>query len=182
MRLATPPAANRIPLPVHRWPRLICRGASKTGRYPRPSNDGGSGVNVLKPHLCIPVRTLPSPDTPEREIERRTGVDCKTICSHPRAMAFRLISFASFEPGRATNPGALPRASGDTASAPDPGAQPWAREASAVHARAGHAGNEPLSGLVASTDRDCERDAGQAGGANPCGGQRQGKHARLFDG
>ncbi|MCA3069205.1 MAG: IS21 family transposase [Rhodocyclaceae bacterium] len=41
----------------------------------------------MKPHLRITVQTLLSTDTPQREIERRTGVDRKTIRSHARAMA-----------------------------------------------------------------------------------------------
>jgi transposase len=44
-------------------------------------------VNVLKPHLRITVQTLLSTGTPQREIERRTGVDRKTIRSYARAMA-----------------------------------------------------------------------------------------------
>jgi transposase len=44
-------------------------------------------VNVLKPHLRITVQTLLSTDTPQREIERRTGVDRKTIRRYARAMA-----------------------------------------------------------------------------------------------
>ena len=44
-------------------------------------------MNVLKPHLRITVQTLLSTGTPQREIERRTGVDRKTIRSYARAMA-----------------------------------------------------------------------------------------------
>ena len=44
-------------------------------------------MNVLKPHLRITVQTLLSTDTPQREIERRTGVDRKTIRRYARAMA-----------------------------------------------------------------------------------------------
>lgn len=41
----------------------------------------------MKPHLRITVQTLLSTGTPQREIERRTGVDRKTIRSYARAMA-----------------------------------------------------------------------------------------------
>jgi transposase len=40
---------------------------------------GGKGLNVLKPHLRITIRTLLSTGTSQREIERLTGVDRKTI-------------------------------------------------------------------------------------------------------
>jgi transposase len=36
-------------------------------------------VNVLKPHLRITVQTLLGRGTSQREIERMTGVDRKTI-------------------------------------------------------------------------------------------------------
>jgi len=40
---------------------------------------GSKGLNVLKPHLRITIRTLLSRGTSQREIERLTGVDRKTI-------------------------------------------------------------------------------------------------------
>jgi transposase len=43
-------------------------------------------VNVLKPHLKTTVATLLASGTPQREIERRTGVDRKTIRALLRAM------------------------------------------------------------------------------------------------
>jgi hypothetical protein len=43
-------------------------------------------VNVLKPHRRIMVETLLSSDATHREIERRTGVDRKTIRRYARAM------------------------------------------------------------------------------------------------
>jgi transposase len=43
-------------------------------------------VNVLKPHLRTTVATLLASGTPQREIERRTGVDRKTIRALRRAM------------------------------------------------------------------------------------------------
>lgn len=39
----------------------------------------GEGVNVLKEHLRVTVETLPARGVSQREIERRTGVDRKTI-------------------------------------------------------------------------------------------------------
>ena len=36
-------------------------------------------MNVLKPHLRITIETLLKNGTSQREIERRTGVDRKTI-------------------------------------------------------------------------------------------------------
>jgi len=40
---------------------------------------GGKGLNVLKAHLRVTIRTLLSTGTRQREIERLTGVDRKTI-------------------------------------------------------------------------------------------------------
>ena len=44
-------------------------------------------MNVLKPHLRITIDTLLARGTPHREIERRTGVDRKTIRRYARLLA-----------------------------------------------------------------------------------------------
>jgi len=41
-------------------------------------------VNVLKPHLRVTIRTLLSGGASQREIERLTGVDRKTIRRYER--------------------------------------------------------------------------------------------------
>jgi transposase len=46
---------------------------------------GGTEVNVLKPHLKTTIATLLADGTSQREIERRTGVDRKTIRALRRA-------------------------------------------------------------------------------------------------
>ena len=46
----------------------------------------GAEVNVLKPHLKTTVATLLANGASQREIERRTGVDRKTIRSLLRTM------------------------------------------------------------------------------------------------
>jgi len=56
-----------------------------------PSNDEGEGVNVLKDHLRITVETLLARGTTQREIERRTGVNRRTI----RALAAKCSGVAT---------------------------------------------------------------------------------------
>jgi transcriptional regulator with XRE-family HTH domain len=69
-------------------------------------------VNVLKPHLQTTLRTLLEAGASQREIERVTGIDRKTIRSYQRKFA-------------ASNPrmDVLPRSAGRSMpSAPSPSA------------------------------------------------------------
>jgi transcriptional regulator with XRE-family HTH domain len=47
-------------------------------------NEGEKGLNVLKPHLRISIQTLLERGATQREIERFTGVDRKTIRRYQR--------------------------------------------------------------------------------------------------
>jgi len=91
-------------------------------------------VNVLKAHLRITIDTLHRTGTPHREIERRTGVDRKTIRRYVRlaAEAAAAAAAAANSPGVATGfgaggpqtppprPPAVPPARGGTLSACEP--------------------------------------------------------------
>ena len=57
-------------------------------------------MNVLKPHLQTTVLTLLAAGKSQREIERVTGVDRKTI----RSLAARATEEVSNSPGVATGP------------------------------------------------------------------------------
>ena len=75
-------------------------------------------MNVLKPHLRITVQTLLSTDTPQREIERRTGVDRKTIRRDARAMAnFPGVATGFSEAGAQIPPPRPPAPEGGAAGA-----------------------------------------------------------------
>jgi transposase len=60
-------------------------------------------VNVLKPHLQTTLRTLLEAGASQREIERITGVDRKTIRAYERRFAAEAA--AANSPGVATDPG-----------------------------------------------------------------------------
>src|SRR5437667_12647701 len=91
------------------------------GTLPSPltlSRRRGTGVNVLKAHLRITIETLLQNGTSHREIQRRTGVDRKTIRRHAAAPAN--------SPGVATGSEADP----DQSPPPrPPGPEPEARPA-----------------------------------------------------
>jgi len=59
-------------------------------------------VNVLKPHLQTTVWTLLEAGASQREIERATGIDRKTIRAYQKRYARRLIP-----------PGCLPTGAGN---------------------------------------------------------------------
>jgi transposase len=81
-------------------------------------------VNVLKPHLRITIDTLLKSGTAQREIERRTGVDRKTIRRHARAANSPGVATGSEGAGGQTPP---PRPPARAAKAP-PAATPSACE------------------------------------------------------
>ena len=84
-------------------------------------------MNVLKSHLRITIATLHQTGTPHREIERRTGVDRKTIRRYVRLAT---ASAAATIPG--VDPGGLVEAAWDGPQTPPPWppAFPPARSAS----------------------------------------------------
>ena len=57
----------------------VAAGGEATGRYADPFSRERRELNVLKPHLRITLQTLLKNGTSQREIERVTGVDRKTI-------------------------------------------------------------------------------------------------------
>ena len=61
-------------------------------------------MNVLKSHLRITVDTLLKSGTPQREIERRTGVSRKTIRRYARAANSPGVATGSEGPGGQTPP------------------------------------------------------------------------------
>ena len=61
--------------------------------------NGGKGLNVLKPHLQVTIRTLLGRGIAQREIERMTGVDRKTIRRYGQALAGGVVANS---PGVAT--------------------------------------------------------------------------------
>jgi len=61
-------------------------------------------VNVLKSHLRITIETLHRSGTPQREIQRRTGVDRKTIRHYTRPAKSPGVATGSGEPGKQTPP------------------------------------------------------------------------------
>lgn len=77
-------------------------------------------MNVLKPHLLITIRTLLSSGTSQREVERLTGVDRKTIRRYALGMAA-----AANSPGVATGShGGESTVLGEQIPPPRPPAQP----------------------------------------------------------
>jgi len=56
-------------------------------------------VNVLKPHLRVTIRTLLAGGASQREIERLTGVDRKTIRRYGREAISPRVATGS-EPGK----------------------------------------------------------------------------------
>lgn len=90
-------------------------------------------MNVLKAHLRVTIQTLLQKGTAQREIERLTGVDRKTIRRYERA----LTAPAPNSPGVATGSAAQePALAADENPPPRPPAQPpkQARSACEVHA------------------------------------------------
>lgn len=81
----------------------------------------------MKPYLRITVQTLLNTGTPQREIERRTGVDRKTIRNYDRAMAN--------SPGVATG---FPEAAGRI-----PPPRPPAPDSDSVHTAPADTGKRP---------------------------------------
>jgi hypothetical protein len=90
-------------------------------------------VNVLKPHRRTMVETLLQSGATQREIERRTGVDRKTI----RRVASETAPAAANSPTPATDSDATERSAGQTPpprpptpahedAAPEPALAPWA--------------------------------------------------------
>ncbi len=78
------------------------------GRYAAPFLHGGGELNVLKPHLRITVETLLRKGRSQREIERLTGVDRKTIRRYERGATEGVESAATANsPGVATCPHCL---------------------------------------------------------------------------
>ncbi|MFG6440555.1 hypothetical protein [Roseateles sp. LKC17W] len=59
-------------------------------------------MNVLKPHLRITLQTLLDAGTSQREIERVTGIDRKTIRAYQKRLAQERAANSS---GVATDPG-----------------------------------------------------------------------------
>jgi len=73
------------------------------GRYAAPFLHGGGELNVLKPHLRITVETLLRKGRSQREIERLTGVDRKTIRRYARGTAQGMeTAMTANSPGVAT--------------------------------------------------------------------------------
>src|SRR5207244_9786326 len=69
---------------------------------------GSEGVNVLKPHLRTTVATLLNCEVSQHEIQRKTGVDRKTIRAIERAMAATNSPTPSTDP-KANSPTPSPR-------------------------------------------------------------------------
>lgn len=87
-------------------------------------------MNVLKPHRRIMVETLLKSGATQREIERRTGVDRKTIRRVASATAADLSNSptpatGSAEPGAPTAP-SRPPTLGDSDAVREPALAPWA--------------------------------------------------------
>src|SRR6185312_5946397 len=70
------------------------------GRYAAPLFlQGSEGLNVLKSHLRVTIRTLLQSGASQREIERMTGVDRKTIRRYEREAKSPGVATGS-EPGK----------------------------------------------------------------------------------
>ena len=74
-------------------------------------------MNVLKSHLRITIETLHRSGTPQREIQRRTGVDRKTIRHYTRLAKSPGVATGSGEDGEQTPPPRPPAPEGTPAAA-----------------------------------------------------------------